>query len=789
MKTLSNSVFSARRFRRLSRFNMSHPEARDFSEVRQVSSAGLCGVGSNLLSSSASRLLVYTAVAVVLATATTSLLVVGIQRTESTVKTAATKLPSAKPRAVMEQRKVNAPTTSPRSQDSVHMMLGATDVRRIKEHFGNLTAETHLSGEPGGKHAAEYVARVLRSCGLHKVVEVPHRITHSYPEPGKPNHVQLLESNGHVVHEATFMEKKKSSKSKSVVSGYLAFSPNGIVKANMIFVNYGRRKDMEQLEENGVSAKGRICLARLGGAHAVDKARNCHEYGGVGLLVFADPEDVAPQGPSKVYPNTGFVDGSALQRGSLYHYGDPETPAYPSVDKALREVDASNLSPIPALVIGYDDASVLLKSLGGEALGWKGGLSVPYKTGPLFPEGRLVKMSVFNKRVTRVVNSVLGIVKGSSEQDRFIITGAHHDSWGVGAAEPTSATAALLELGHALGTMLKKGWTPRRTIVLASWAAGEMAFAGASEWVEENIVLLDAGAVGYVNVDSCASGPRFAVHASPTLREVVYSAAAKVPSGNGTLLQAWEKAEKKQRPRIPYTHGVGDHAAFNFYAGIPSVDFTFRPERARPSGWFPSYHTAYDDGEVFARKLDPQYALTLRCCQMNGAMTLRLAEDAVLPYRVAELAKELQAAVGGLDQSLRRELAKHNISLDWLKSETVKFQQQAKSFESWLKANKKIDKPTRRWVNERLMMVERAFIKREGLLGRANVRNMAFGTDPEDAFAGKALAFMHEHAYHARKIKDARKAASAWEEANMDLSRLVLAVRMGAQLLDMKRTI
>ncbi|KAK8765089.1 hypothetical protein V5799_032304 [Amblyomma americanum] len=309
---------------------MSHPEARDFSEVRQVSSAGLCGVGSNLLSSSASRLLVYTAVAVVLATATTSLLVVGIQRTESTVKTAAT-------------------------------------------------------------------------------------------------------------------------------------------------------------------------------------ARNCHEYGGVGLLVFADPEDVAPQGPSKVYPNTGFVDGSALQRGSLYHYGDPETPAYPSVD-------------------------------------------------------------------------------------RFIITGAHHDSWGVGAAEPTSATAALLELGHALGTMLKKGWTPRRTIVLASWAAGEMAFAGASEWVE-----------------------------------------------------------------------------------------------ARPSGWFPSYHTAYDDGEVFARKLDPQYALTLRCCQMNGAMTLRLAEDAVLPYRVAELAKELQAAVRGLDHSLRRELAKHDISLDWLKKETVKFQQQAKSFESWLKANKKIE--------------------------------------------------------------------------------------------------
>ncbi|KAH6922173.1 hypothetical protein HPB50_010390 [Hyalomma asiaticum] len=46
--------------------------------------------------------------------------------------------------------------------------------------------------------------------------------------------------------------------------------------------------------------------------------------------------------------------------------------------------------------------------------------------------------------------------------------------------------------------------------------------------VTENIVLLDSGAVGYVTVDSCVSGPRFAVHASPTLRDVVYKAAQQV---------------------------------------------------------------------------------------------------------------------------------------------------------------------------------------------------------------------------------------------------------------------
>ncbi|KAL1445612.1 hypothetical protein MTO96_044922 [Rhipicephalus appendiculatus] len=76
-----------------------------------------------------------------------------------------------------------------------------------------------------------------------------------------------------------------------------------------------------------------------------------------------------------------------------------------------------------------------------------------------------------------------------------------------------------------------------------------MAYAGSSEWVEENIVLLDSGAIGYVNVDSCVSGPRFAVHASPTLRDVVYKAAQEVPHGNTKLLSVWENAEGKQRPR------------------------------------------------------------------------------------------------------------------------------------------------------------------------------------------------------------------------------------------------
>ncbi|XP_037557963.2 putative N-acetylated-alpha-linked acidic dipeptidase, partial [Dermacentor silvarum] len=210
---------------------------------------------------------------------------------------------------------------------------------------------------------------------------------------------------------------------------------------------------------------------------------------------------------------------------------------------------------------------------------------------------------------------------------------------------------------------------------------------------------------------------------------------------------------------------------------------------SRPSGWFPAYHTAYDNRELFERAVDSRFELTLRCSQMNAALTLRLAEEAVLPYNVSEMANELRAAVDGVEPSIVHEMSKQNISLDWLISETKKFQQRAQNFWSWLDKRKQLDKPTLRMVNERLVLIERAFIKREGLLGKPNVRNMAFGADPEDAFAGKAFAFLHEHAYRARRQRDPSRAIRAWKQAHVDLSHLVLAVRMCNQLLDLDKPI
>jgi Zn-dependent M28 family amino/carboxypeptidase len=44
-----------------------------------------------------------------------------------------------------------------------------------------------------------------------------------------------------------------------------------------------------------------------------------------------------------------------------------------------------------------------------------------------------------------------------------------------------------MEIARVLGSMVKSGWRPRRTIVFASWAVEEYGLEGSYEYVYDNI--------------------------------------------------------------------------------------------------------------------------------------------------------------------------------------------------------------------------------------------------------------------------------------------------------------
>ncbi|KAM7289049.1 hypothetical protein ISCGN_029186 [Ixodes scapularis] len=519
-----------------------------------------------------------------------------------------------------------------------------------------LSEKPHPSGsERDGVDIVNFLENSLRESGFDEVKKVPYLLVHPLPDPEHPN------------------------------------------SAELIFVNYGRYEDFDKLETLGISVAGFICLARYGMGTRVEKVRICEERGGIGAILFGDPMDMAPKGENFVFPKSLYVGGSAMQRGSLDFSQDSETPGYPSIPEAVRVADPPGLPKIPAQVIGYDDARVLLKLLGGPDWAVKGGFNFTYRTGPFASshKGEKVRLSVNNIIKRLVVHDVIGIIRGSVEPGQFSVTGNHHDAWGFGASDPSSATAALLEASRTLGAMVKRGWRPRRSIVVAFWAQEEVGRAGSREWVEK--------------VDGVSLAPY--------------------------------------------------------------------------------YHTAYETLELYQRFVDPDYAIMERCSQLVGALTLSLAEAELLPYNMVDLGQALQEGFGDLQTHLE-DFAAHNVSADWLKKEIELFVQEADSWHKWISDRKSFDLGTLRFVNERMMLVERAFIKPDGLMGDPTIRHVALGASMEDSYKSVIFAMLRLQLYYVSRMKpDSKEAAQAWFDIARHVNDIALAVRSARMMMDPNRAV
>ena len=103
-------------------------------------------------------------------------------------------------------------------------------------------------------------------------------------------------------------------------------------------------------------------MARYGKINRGNKVKNCQDAGAIGVILFSDPGDVALLGtePENVHPNTIFLPGSGIQRGSTstpLQEGDRLSPGWPSVKNAYRLSpedlnDQEGIPIIPAQLIG-----------------------------------------------------------------------------------------------------------------------------------------------------------------------------------------------------------------------------------------------------------------------------------------------------------------------------------------------------------------------------------------------------------------------------------------------------
>jgi N-acetylated-alpha-linked acidic dipeptidase len=458
-----------------------------------------------------------------------------------------------------------------------------------------------------------------------------------------------------------------SGQSSEQLPTYNAYSIDGDVTGPLVYVNYGRPTDYEELERRGISVRGAIVIARYGASWRGIKPKVAAEHGAVGCLIYSDPGDdgYAIDG---VFPSGPMRNKDGVQRGSVadmpIYPGDPLTPGIGATKSAKRldRKDVQTLTKIPVLPISYGDAQPLLAALGGPTAptAWRGALPLTYRLGP--GPARVRLKAAFNWDLKPLYN-VVARIPGSTFPDEWIVRGNHHDAWVNGAQDPGSGMAAELEEARALGELLKLGWRPKRSIVYIAWDGEEPGLLGSTEWVEDHDEELHRKAVVYINSDG--NGRGFLNAGGSHTLEPFINAVARDIEDPDTKLSVWKRlqafviangpadrrAEARTRPnlRISSLGSGSDYSPFLQHHGTPTLNLGF--------GGLDDdgiYHSIYDDFYHFSKFLDTDFRYGRALAQTVGTAVLRLADADLLPFEFTSLAETVQTYVADVQSLLKR---------------------------------------------------------------------------------------------------------------------------------------
>jgi N-acetylated-alpha-linked acidic dipeptidase len=524
----------------------------------------------------------------------------------------------------------------------------------IRANMQRLAARPHHVGSPYAKDNAAWMLAKFKEWGWDASIE-QFDVLFPTPKERRLELVAPVRFTAKLDEPVVAIDPTSGQKTEQLPS-YNAYSIDGDVTAPLVYVNYGRVEDYQQLERMGVSARGAIVIVRYGQIFRGVKAKIAYEHGAVGCLIYSDPRDdgyfsgtVFPDGPMR--PSDGVQRGSVedLASGS----GDPLTPGIGAVPGARRLAlgNASYLTKIPTLPISYGDAQPLLAALGGlmAPADWRGSLPIPYRLGGTGAAKAHLKVA-FNWD-TKPLYNVVAKIQGSTFPDEWIIRGNHHDAWVNGAADPVSGMAAELEEARALGELRKQGWRPKRTIIYTAWDGEEPGLIGSTEWVETHEAELRQHAIAYINSDNNGRG-FLNMQGSHTLERFLNGVARDVsdPEAGISVLKrrqalavargpAEDRREARERTdlRIGALGSGSDYTPFVQHAGIASINLSFGDEDQDGI-----YHSIYDDFYFFTKYLDTDFAYGRALAQMAGTAVIRLADADVVPMEFTGLADTVQ---------------------------------------------------------------------------------------------------------------------------------------------------
>ena len=618
--------------------------------------------------------------------------------------------------------------------DSIRdFLVRHVDPNKIEGHLQELSFDDHIAGTRGDIFLAKWIEDHFVENKLDSVYQEDFKILMNFPKPDNKGRRVAIVDPEEKRWESSLAEEVISEDTMNPVvhpgqtagltrhqsPAFQPYSYSGEVTGPLIYANYGSQEDFRWLRDHDVSTEGAVALVRHYGPQpaAALKIAAAKEAGCVGALIYSDPAEDGPTHADAPHspPDDPWRSPDAVHRSSValhnHVLGDPLTPGWSSTPDAerLNHVNMSSLPSIPSLPLAWRDAEPLLSALqniGAPVPGHFTG-SVPnvaYWTGNATSEAspRVNLQNEQDEEEQQTVRNVLASIRGLEEPSEPIYIGAPRDALCFGATQPGSGTAILMEVVRLFGRLITNGWAPRRTIVFASWDAGEYNAAGSTEHVEARVEELRLRGISYINLAAAVYGNQLKARGSPVFRSVLHSTLARIvdPSTNTSLLETWNASRSDLEP-LPSL--LGDYLPFHDIAGMSALDLSFQSalnaDRAPPGADTASVSqqtpVAYPKGSChdtltwLTTHGDPLLVHHTLLTQVIAVLVYELADAPILPFDLNHYANTIESSISDLISDLHSSAKNANEEVDqifnlrMLKDAGAGMARRVNGFEAW----------------------------------------------------------------------------------------------------------
>ncbi len=150
------------------------------------------------------------------------------------------------------------------------------------------SAVPHEAGTERSHHVAELILARYRAMGFDARIEqfealMPRPVIRRLELVGPERYVAAL-------REPALAQDPTSGQTDQLPT-FNAYSADGDVTGELVYVNYGRPEDYHILDSLGISVRGKIVIARYGQSWRGIKPKVAAEHGAIGCIIYSDPKD------------------------------------------------------------------------------------------------------------------------------------------------------------------------------------------------------------------------------------------------------------------------------------------------------------------------------------------------------------------------------------------------------------------------------------------------------------------------------------------------------------------